>query len=95
MVLDNEETQTSKSETCDRFIPQRVHETSNSIYQVSQSNSHELEVINKCLKVFKKSSSENSAVPMAPPVARSQTFNDRGLIHQRLTDAVSHYTQHT
>jgi hypothetical protein len=63
---------------------------------VSQSNSHELEIISKVLKITKKSRSESSttSVPVAPP-SRPQQFNDRGLQHQRLSDAVSHYTFQT
>ena len=50
-------------------------------------------MITKCLKVFKKSSSETPATVVVPPVVRPQTFNERGLVHQRLSDAVTHYTQ--
>jgi hypothetical protein len=75
-------------EAQDRFIPQRVGEIGSSIYHAAQINHQELEVINQCLRISKKAISE----PM-PPVAapRPQVFNERGLTHQRLSDAVSHF----
>jgi hypothetical protein len=90
VVLDNEVA--PRNGMFDRFIPQRVGEISSSIYQASQCNSHEIELISKQLKISKKTVSE--PMPQAP-AARPLVFNERGLVHQRLSDAVSHYNQHS
>ena len=75
-----------QSDCSDRFIPQRVDHNNEAIYQLSSANGHEIELINKFVKMNKKKQDEEPEAARLPERIRQENHNavGRGQAQQTL-----------